>query len=411
MTLAIAIPLFVCLLAACLAWRRSDRLAAALRRDLDAKEAESREMAARNAADAVRIESLQAAIAADADKLTKMQDAFRAEFRVLANSIFDEKSTQFKQANKESLEMMLKPFRENISDFKQRVEHIYAAENTQRGELKAEIKNLLDQTSRISAETNSLTRALRGDSKTQGDFGEMLLETILSSAGLIRGEQYVVQENLTDEAGNNLRPDVIVNLPDGKRIIVDSKVALTAFVNYYNCEGEEQRLRHRDDHVKSVRNHLRGLSAKGYQDVELHSPDFVVMFIPNEPAFLAAVNWDSALLSDAYAAKVIVAGPTSLFPILKIVHDMWKRDDQTRNAREIAQAGANLYDKLIGLAETLADVGKGLEATQKNYEKAVSQLKTGKGNLISRTENLRKLGVKSGKSLPQIVADFESGEE
>ncbi len=391
-------------------WYYSARLAQQRRRELDAQQAQLRDAAAAEAAAQVRIESYERQIADAKENLATVQDAFRAEFKILANSIFDEKSSQFKQTNKESLELLLKPFRENISDFKQRVEQIYSTENVQRGELKAEIKNLLEQTNRITAETTALTRALRGDSKTQGDWGEMLLSTILDSSGLQRGVHYSVQENLKDEDGNNLRPDVILNLPDKKHVVIDSKVSLTAFVNLSAAEDEPARRTALEAHIQSVRNHIRSLGSKGYQNL-IASPDFVIMFIPNEPAFLTAIQADNALWSEAYGRKVIISSPTNLFAILKIVHDLWRREDQSRNARDIAEAGANLYDKLMGLAETLLDLGRNLDSTQKNYEKALNQLKTGKGNLISRSENLRRLGIKADKSLPAALADFEEEEE
>ncbi len=387
----------------CVSWRRSADREERLRGELSGKEAELREAAVREAADRVRIETLTRQIEADRSTGEQSREAMRAEFRNLANTILEEKSTQFKQTNRESLELLLKPFRENITDFRQRVEHIYASENTQRGELKAELRNLMEQTGRITAETTALTRALRGDSKTQGDWGEMILETILEGSGLRRGIHYAVQENLKDEQGNNLRPDVVLSLPDGKHIVIDSKVSLTAFVNYTACEDEQQRRQHLSDHLQSVRNHIRALGAKGYQEL-IDSPDFVIMFVPNEPAFMAALQSDATLWSDAYGHKVVISSPTNLFAILKIVHDLWRREDQSRNALEIAEAGARLYDKLVGLAETLLDVGKGLETTQKHYEKAMNQLQTGKGNLISRTEHLRKLGVKAGKKLPAALA-------
>jgi DNA recombination protein RmuC len=370
---------------------------------------ELRDAAAAQAADRVRIESLTEQIEADRRRLGEVQEAFRAEFRVLANSIFEEKTSQFKQANKESLELLLNPFKQNISDFRERIEKIYSEENSQRSSLKGEIKSLVEQTVRITAETTALTRALRGDSKTQGDWGEMILETMLETSGLQKGIHYTVQENLKDETGANLRPDVILRLPDDKRLVIDSKVSLTAFVNFTACEEQTPRAAHLEAHLQSVRSHIRSLGAKGYQDL-LSSPDFVIMFIPNEPAFLAAMHADAELWNDAYARKVILSSPANLFAILKIVHDLWRREDQSRNARDIAEAGSRLYDKLVGLYETLLDIGRNLDNTQKSYDKALGQLRDGKGSLISRTENLRKLGVKAGKRLPAaLAADSEDG--
>ncbi len=355
------------------------------------------------AASQVRVEALQGRIEADKQSLEQQQIAFRAEFRNLANSIFEEKATQFKQVNRESLEQLLRPLGDRIVEFKSRVEAIYSSENSQRGELKAEIKHLVEQTNRITAETTHLTRALRGDSKTQGDWGEVILQRLLESSGLQQGTHFTIQENLKDAAGNNLRPDVILRLPEGNHMIIDSKVSLTAFVNYTAAEDDATRKTCLAEHQQSVRNHFRALGAKGYQNL-VESPDFVIMFVPNEPAFLAAIQSDGSLWGEAYDKKVIIASPTTLLSILKIVHDLWKREDQSRNALQIAEAGANLYDKLVGLAETLLEVGRNIGRTQESYDKAIGQLRDGKGSVVSYSERLRKLGVKADKSLPAGLA-------
>lgn len=341
----------------------------------------------------------------DRQELEKLQASFRLEFRNLANDILEEKSKQFKQTNKESLDRLLNPFKDSMTEFRKRVEDIYSHENEQRGALKNELKTLMDLNRQITEETTNLTAALRGNSKVQGDWGEMILETILERSNLTKGIHYVCQENVKDAAGNNIRPDFIINMPDGKRLVMDSKVSLTAYVNLTEAQDEESRRRHLADHVRSVRSHVNELGKVGYQQNVLGSPDFVIMFVPTEPAFLAAMQADTELWNDAYAKQVIISSPTNLTAILMVVHDLWKRDDQSRNAIEIADEGAKLYDKFVGFVETLETIGRNISSAQTNYDKAMGQLKTGSGNLIGRTEKLRKLGVKATKSLPQTMVD------
>lgn len=331
-------------------------------------------------------------------------------FKNLANDILEEKSRQFSRSNSESLEQLLKPFREHIDGFRRRVDEVYDREAQQRFSLKEEIRKLNEANLRMSEEANNLTHALKGNSKVQGDWGEMILETILDSSHLVKGIHYQTQESLKDEAGNNLRPDVVLNLPGGKQIVIDSKVSLTAYVAYTESATPEDASRAVKDHLCSVRSHVDELGRKSYQTL-VESPDFVIMFVPNEPAFLLAMQQDSALWGDAYNKKVIVSSPTNLFALLKIVDDLWKRDTQSRNAIAIATEGANLYDKFVGFAETLADLGKALTTAGDKYEKAMQQIKTGRGNLIRRSEKLRELGVKATKNLPGQLADYDETEE
>lgn len=357
-----------------------------------------------------RVEALTEQGARDKEALEKLQASFRIEFRNLANDILEEKSAQFKQTNKEAMDFLLKPFRDNITEFRERVEKIYSEENHQRGALRNEIKNLQDLNKKITEETTNLTNALKGNSKIQGDWGEMILETILQSSNLVSGIHYTTQHNLKNELGANVRPDVLLHLPGGKQIVIDSKVSLKAFVAHTEAEEVADRRRFLDEHVQSVRKHVAELGGKRYQEL-VNSPDFVIMFVPNEPAFLAALQSDNSIWDDAYRRKVIVSSPTNLFALLKIVDDLWKRDNQSRNALEIADQGAKLYDKFVGFVESLEAVGKGIRNATDNYDKAMAQLKTGSGNLIVRTEKLRKLGVKASKSLPAGVAGYDRDED
>jgi DNA recombination protein RmuC len=351
------------------------------------------------------IEALTARLEEEDAKLKEKNEMLMLRFEKTANEIFERKTHQFRDANKESLDLILKPLKDNISDFKQRVEEIYSKENENRGALKAELNNLMELNRRITEETNNLTSALRGNSKVQGDWGEMILDTILESSNLQKGIHYTTQTNVKDAEGNNLRPDVILNLPDGKRVVIDSKVSLTAYVNYCACEDEESRRRTMADHLRSVRSHVNELGRKSYQESVLGSPDFVIMFIPTEPAFLAAVQHEDGLWDEAYRKKVIISSPTNLFGMLKIVDDLWKRDDLGRNANRIAREGAMMYDKFVGFVNTLESIGKNIDTMQGNYDKAMKQLRTGTGNLVSRAQRLSALNIKISKSLPQSMLE------
>lgn len=357
-------------------------------------------------------EALRGRLEEESEKLKEKNEMLMLQFEKTANDIFERKTRQLRDTNKESLDIILKPLKDNISDFKNRVEEIYSKETEGRGALKSELNRLMELNRRITEETNNLTSALRGNSKIQGDWGEMVLDTILEGSNLQKGIHYTTQSNIKDAEGNNLRPDVIVNLPDGKKIVIDSKVSLTAYVNYCSAEDEESRRRTMNDHLRSIRAHINELGRKSYQDNILGSPDFVIMFIPTEPAFLAAVQYDAELWNEAYHKKVIISSPTNLFGMLKIVADLWKRDDLGRNANRIAKEGAMMYEKFVTFINTLEALGKNLDTMQGNYDKAMKQLRDGKGNLVSRAEKLKALNVKVSKSLPQsIVKDSDESEE
>ena len=345
----------------------------------------------------------------------RAEQAMKAQFRNLANEIFGEQSREFRQTNKESLDLLLKPFKDNISDFRERVERIYASENEQRGALKNELDNLMRLNMKITAETTNLTNALRGNSKVQGDWGEVYLETILSSTGLVKGLHYEVQTNLKDDDNRNLRPDVILRLPEERSIVIDSKVSLTAYVGYTAAESEEERRRLMAEHVASVRRHVQELAAKEYQRL-LDSPDFVIMFIPAEPAFLEALKEDRSIWSDAYARKVIISSPTNLFALLKMVADMWRRDAQSKNQAEIVDKATKLYDQLVAFTESLEGVGTALDQARTKYDDAYKRLRTGNNNIVRLGERLRKLGLptkkrQSAKALEGAEPETEAAAE
>lgn len=343
----------------------------------------------------------------DREKADRVQDeeTLRAQFRNLANDILGEQSRRFQQSSRESIDALLNPFRQNINDFRERVEKIHATEAEQHGALRNELKNLMELNDRITTETTNLTRALKGDSKVQGDFGEMILDTILSSSNLIKGVHYQTQETRRNEQGANVRPDVVLNLPDRKQIVIDSKTSLTAYAGYTAAEQPEERERCLKSHVDSVRKHVAELSAKSYQELMSGSPDFVIMFIPNESAFLAAMRADPQIWADAYRRKVVISSPTNLFALLKLVDNLWQRSDLERNTRDIAECGSKIYDQLVAFADTLLDVDKGLKQAQRSYDEAYKRFTTGNNNLVRLGERMVGLHVKIKKSLPQSLLD------
>jgi DNA recombination protein RmuC len=291
------------------------------------------------------------------------------------------------------------------------VDAIFTQQTEQSGALKNELQRLMELNKQITTETTNLTNALKGNSKVQGDWGEMILESILDNSNLIRGVHYHTQLNVKDEAGNNLRPDVVLNLPNNKQVIIDSKVSLTAYVNYVSAESEAERRAAMTAHVASVRQHVKELGAKSYQQL-LNSPDFVIMFIPNEPAFLDALKEDNTIWNDAYEKKVIISSPTNLFALLKIVDDLWRRDEQNKNHENIIKLGVTLYDQLVAFSTTLEGVGTSLEQAQAKYDEAYKRLHTGNNNIVRVGEKLRKMGLPTTKKQSaKLVELSEEGAE
>lgn len=363
-------------------------------RTLSARHMETeRELAATRASAAAELAALRERSdeqrAAERAERERMEETMRLQFKNLAGEILGEQSRQFRQTNKESLDILLKPFRDNIADFRERVERIYSHENEQRGELKNELRNLMELNRRITAETTNLTNALKGNSKVQGDWGEMLLSTILEGSALIRGIHYETQCNIKDAEGRNLRPDVVLHLPEKKHIVIDSKVSLTAFVECTAAESEAERTRLMAAHVASVRQHVKELGSKEYQRL-LDSPDFVIMFVPNEPAFLEALKADRTIWSDAYDRKVVISSPTNLFALLRLVADLWKYADQDRNTKEIASCGLKLYEQLVAFTASLEGVGTALGKARDAYDDAYKRLCTGNDNIVRVGERLKR---------------------
>ena len=341
----------------------------------------------------------------------ELQQSLKEQFRTLAGDVLGEQSRRFKEENRESMDIILKPFKDNILEFRSRVDAIFTQQTEQSGALKNELQRLMELNKQITTETTNLTNALKGNSKVQGDWGEMILESILDNSNLIRGVHYQTQLNVKDEAGNNLRPDVVLNLPNNKQVIIDSKVSLTAYVNYVSAESEAERRAAMTAHVASVRQHVKELGAKSYQQL-LNSPDFVIMFIPNEPAFLDALKEDNTIWNDAYEKKVIISSPTNLFALLKIVDDLWRRDEQNKNHENIIKLGVTLYDQLVAFSTTLEGVGTSLEQAQAKYDEAYKRLHTGNNNIVRVGEKLRKMGLPTTKKQSaKLVELSEEGAE
>lgn len=349
-------------------------------------------------------------------EVQRIRQEMNNEFKVLANEILQEKSKSFSEMNHERLAEILNPLKERLEGFKKTVEETYNNEARERFSLKEQIKELVERSESIGEEAKQLTHALRGDSKIQGDWGEMILESILEKSGLEKDREYFRQETLRDEEGHTIqgsdgrkmRPDVIIRYPGGEnhQMVIDSKVSLTAYVNYVNAEDADEARLALKQHLVSVRKHIDELAGKSYQDY-VGKGDHVMMFIPNEAAYLAAMQADHALWQYAYEKKVLLLSPTNLIAALKLVADLWQRDKQTRNAIDIAEEGGKLYDKFAGFVDDMEKIGKSLNTTAMAYTDAMKKLKTGNGNLIGRVEKLKVMGVKAKKNLPAVNEEEE----
>jgi DNA recombination protein RmuC len=340
-------------------------------------------------------------------ELEEMQKKFTAEFENIATKILDKNSEKFTAANQKNIGDVLNPLKEKILQFEKKVEDTYKQGLKDQTELKAELLKLHDLNTKISQEANNLTRALKGDVKKQGNWGEVVLERILERSGLNEGEQgYQKQFSDTSEDGKRIQPDIVINLPDHKHIIVDSKVSLIAFERAVNADAEEERVKYTKEHLLSLKAHIKGLSEKHYQTAsKLNSPDFVLLFIPIEASFSVAIQEDQELFSFAWDQKVVIVSPSTLLATLRTISSIWQQENQTRNAIEIAKQGGALYDKFVGFIADMETIGKNLDTTRKTYDAAVNKLHVGSGNLVRRAENIKKLGAKTTKELPRNMSD------
>lgn len=363
----------------------------------------------------VRTQSERDALKQSLEQLRTEREAsertMKSEFKNLANEILVEHQHHLRQANRDSLDLLLKPFKDNITEFRERVERIYAHENEQRGALKNELDNLIKLNQQMTSSAANLTDALKGNSKVQGDWGEAYLETILESTGLVKGIHYHIQQNIKGEEGQNLRPDVVLSLPEERSIVIDSKVSLTAYVRYTEAESESERSQALAEHVQSVKKHVQELALKEYQRL-INSPDFVIMFIPTEPAFLEALKEDNTIWAEAYRKKIIISSPTNLFALLKMVGDMWRRDEQTKNQAEIVDKATKLYEQLVVFTEQLEGVGSALDTAKSKYDEAYKRLHTGNNNIVRLGERLKKLGLPTKKQqTAKALAEADLDEE
>lgn len=347
-------------------------------------------------------------------ELAKLQEQFSKEFENLANKIFEEKSKKFTEQNRTQLDDLLKPFGEKIKDFEKKVNDAYVNETKERASLKEQIVQLHSLNQQMSKDAQNLTRALKGESKTQGNWGEFILETVLEKSGLRKDQEYRTQQSMTSESGSRYQPDVIIDLPDEKHLVVDSKVSLVAYERFISAETEEEKAAALKEHVLSVRKHLKDLSEKKYQDLyQLNSLDFVLLFMPVEPAFALSVQADSELFNDAFSKNIVIVSPTTLLATLRTVANIWRQEYQNRNVIRIAEEASAMYDKFAGFTEAMLELGRNMDTSKKHYETAMSRLSTGPGNVIKRIENLKKLGLKVNKEIhPKLVerAEDESDE-
>lgn len=356
-------------------------------------------------------EALQEKLATQKEEIEALNKKFNIEFENIANRILEAKTEKFTELNKANLNSILEPLGKNITEFKTKVEEVYQKESEQRFSLGERVKELSELNRKISEEAHNLTRALKSESKTQGGWGEMILENILERSGLVKGREYFMEYQLHDEQGNPLRsdagekkmrPDAVIKYPDNRHVIIDSKVSLNAFTRSVDATDETSRANELNEHVASIKRHIQGLSAKGYDDYS-KSLDFVMLFVPSEAAYIAALQADPELWNYAYDKRILLLSPTNLITSLKLIADLWKREYQNLNANEIAERGAKLYDKFVGFIANLQDVGDHLQKAQNKYGEAYKQLSTGNDNLVTQATKLKDLGLKTKKTLPEDI--------
>jgi DNA recombination protein RmuC len=346
----------------------------------------------------IRLESEHNNLLDKEEELQDLHKKFQLQFENLANKILKESSKEMTDTSHKKLEEMIKPMKEEVKN----VKDYYEKGIKNNANLEGQITKLFEFNQKVSDEAQNLVKALKGNNKTQGNWGEVILETVLESAGLSKGTDFKTQYHTEDESGKRILPDVVVFLPQDKHIIIDSKVVLTNYYNFINNDDDEKKLIALKKHIAAIKNHVKELSDKQYHKAkDLKSPDFVVLFIPNDPSFSVAIQGDETLFSYAWERKIIIATPNTLFGILNIVSTIWRQERQNKNALEIAKRSGMLYDKFVGFIEDMKKIDKAINHSKEAYDSAISKLKDGKGNLVSRVENIKKLGASSTKTIPQ----------
>jgi len=329
-----------------------------------------------------------------------IQQKFQLEFQNIANKLLDEKSQKFIETNRTNLDILLNPLKENIKAFEEKVDKVYKAESDERNVLRGEITQLMALNKQISEEATNLTRALKGDSKKQGNWGEVILERVLERSGLVRDREYRLQASTNAADGSRFQPDVIIDLPDEKHLIIDAKVSLVAYERLVNAETEDERKLYSKAHVESIRGHVLNLSSKNYHDLyQINSPDFVLLFVPIESSFSFAVQLDAELFSDAWDKRVVIVSPSTLLATLRTIASIWKQERQNRNVLEIAALSGRMYDKFVGFVADMENIGKNIKSSQAAYDSALNKLSEGNGNLTTTADKIKKLGARANKQL------------
>jgi DNA recombination protein RmuC len=359
-----------------------------------------------------KVKGLEDRLSDQEKRIVQIREEMAKDFELLANKIFDEKQKKASEINLREIGTVLQPFRDKLKDFELKVDKVYQEENNERINLKAEIRLLSELNKQLSSDANNLAVPLKGDNKTQGNWGEFILEKILERSGLRNGVEYKTQQSASNREEDLIRPDVVVFLPDDKHLIIDSKVSLIAYDNMVATNADEDHARYLRAHCDSVRNHVKILGDKNYQTAQgFNSPDFVMLFMPIEAAFAAAMQGDAEIYNYAWERKVVIVSPTTLLATLRTVSSIWMQERRTRNAEAIAEEGGKLYDKLVAFVEDMQQIGSRIGQTQKAYDAALNKLKDGNGNLIRRAENMKKLGSKTTRSLPKEISELSEGEE
>ena len=359
-----------------------------------------------NSGQGADLRNLQQKLDENKEEVTKLQEKFTKEFENLANKIFEDKSTKFTAQNKENIQTILNPLQEKIKGFEDKVDKTHKESIDYHAALRQQIVGLKEMNLQMSKETINLTKALKGDNKTQGNWGELVLERVLEKSGLEKDREYFVQQSFTNDEGKRVLPDVVIHLPDNKKMIVDSKVSLTAYEQFVNTEDEQIKAQFLKEHINSLKRHIEQLSEKKYEDIyKIESPDFVLLFIPIEPAFAVAINKDNFLYNKAFEKNIVIVTPSTLLATLRTIDTMWNNEKQQKNALEIARQAGSLYDKFHGLLTDLIGIGKKIDASKTDYNAAMNKLVEGNGNLIISVEKLKKMGAKAKKALPENIIE------